>query len=271
LLALEVSRGSVDLPCFPDVVLRIRNALADASTTLEQTVTIVGAEPRLAAQLIKTAGSAAFNPSGKPLTDLRTAITRLGHRLVESAAMAFAVQHMKDADSLRCIAAPLSALWKQCIAVASISQVVARRTKVNPDEAFLTGLLHGIGRLYIMVRSVESVAELGKEQSFLDLVSGWHAGIGKAVLENWGFAEDISEAVGNQDDYQHKSKFQADLSDILIVSVVLAEALQNTVIRTVSMDGIYAFESIGLSAPDCAEILMHAQYQLGSLHEALGC
>jgi hypothetical protein len=45
-LAAEVSSGTVDLPCFPDVVLRIRNALADPTTTPERTVTIVGAEPR---------------------------------------------------------------------------------------------------------------------------------------------------------------------------------------------------------------------------------
>lgn len=155
--------------------------------------------------------------------------------------------------------------------MASISQVVARRTKVNPEEAFLTGLLHGIGRLYIMVRSVGSAARLGNDQSYVDLVSGWHAAIGRAVLENWGFAEDVSEAVGNQTNYQHKSKFQTDLSDILIVSVVLAEVLKNTVIRTVAMDGIEAFQSVGLNAQDCAEILTHADYQLGSLHDALGC
>jgi HD-like signal output (HDOD) protein len=271
LLALEVSRGNVDLPCFPDVVIRIRNALADTNTTLEQTVTMVGAEPRLAAQLLQTAASAAFNPTGRPLTDLRTAVNRLGHRLVESAAMSFAVQQMKDAASLRCIARPLSDLWRECIAVASISQVVARRTKINPDEAFLTGLMHGMGRLYIMVRAVGSGAQLGNDPSFLDLVNGWHAAIGKAVLENWGFAEEICVAVGDQTDYQHNSKFGADLSDVLIVSVVLAEVLKDTVIRTVAMDGIYAFQSIGLNSQDCADILTHADYQLGSLHEVLGC
>jgi HD-like signal output (HDOD) protein len=271
LLAQEVSNGNVDLPCFPDVVIRIRNALADPNTTLEQTVTIVGAEPRLAAQLIQTAASAAFNPQGKPLTDLRTAVNRLGHRMVESAAMAFAVQHMKDAASLRCIARPLSDLWNECITVASICQVVARRTKVNPDEAFLAGLMHGIGRLYIMVRAVGSAAQLGNDQSFLDLINGWHAAIGKAVLENWGFAEEICEAVGNQGDHERKWKSQADLSDVLVVGVVLAEVLKNNVIRTVVMDGIHAFQSIGLSSQDCAEILTHADCQLGSLHDALGC
>src|ERR1700733_14762670 len=95
-LAAEVSSGTVNLPCFPEIVLRIRNALADPTTTPEKTVTIVGAEPRLAGRLLQTANSAAFNPTGRPLTDLRTAITRLGHQVVQSAAMAFAVQHMKD-------------------------------------------------------------------------------------------------------------------------------------------------------------------------------
>ena len=47
LLAMEVSKGTVDLPCFPDVVVRIRHALANPSTTMEKTVAIVGNEPRL--------------------------------------------------------------------------------------------------------------------------------------------------------------------------------------------------------------------------------
>jgi HD-like signal output (HDOD) protein len=129
---------------------QIRNALVDPKTTMDRAVKIVGAEPRLTARLLQTANSAAFNQSGKPVTELKTALTRLGQQLVQSAAMAFAVQQMKNEESLRSIAGQLSELWKECIAVASICQVLARRTKVGPDEAFLTGLLHGIGPLYIM-------------------------------------------------------------------------------------------------------------------------
>jgi len=269
-LAKEVSKGTVDLPCFPDVVLRIRNALADPHTTPEQRVTIVGAEPRLAARLLQTANSAAFNHSGRPLTDLRTAITRLGLQLVQSAAMAFAVQQMKDAESLRCIARPLSELWKDCIAVASISQVVARRTKVSPDEAFLTGLLHGIGRLYIMVRAV-GPAHMGHDQAFMDLVAGWHASIGKAILENWGFAEEMSDAVGSQGDYERRSRHDADLLDVLIVSVLLGDALKNPAPGSIRMDGVNAFQVLGLSEQDCTTILTHAEYQMASLQDALGC
>lgn len=270
-LAKELSAGAVDLPCFPNVVLRIRNALANPKITPEQTVAIVGAEPRLAARLLQTANSAAFNPSGRPLTDLRTAITRLGHQLVQSAAMAFAVQHMKNEESLRTIADSLSDLWKESIAIAAISQAVARRTKVNADEAFLTGLLHGIGRLYILVRAVGNMDAMGNRDAFLELVAGWHPSIGKSVLANWGFAEEMSDAVGEQLDTDRRPKRDPNLSDILMVSIALARQLSEPAPRVVNVDAHAAFATIGLSGGDCATILAHSEYQLRSLQDALGC
>jgi HD-like signal output (HDOD) protein len=270
-LATEVSKGSVDLPCFPNVVIRIRNALADPATTQEKTVTIVGAEPRLAARLLQTANSAAFNPAGKPLTDLRSAITRLGHQLVQSAAMAYAVQVIRNAESLRSIAQPLLQLWSECVSVAAVSQAVASRTKINPDEAFLTGLLHGIGRLYIMVRSVAYTGQLGNDRSLLDFVADWHASIGKTVLENWGFSEQMCAAVGDQNDYERRWKHDSELTDVLIASIVLAAALKDPAPRTVDMEGISAFQNLRLTEQDCHATLARARQHLGSLHDALGC
>ena len=269
-LATEVSKGIVDLPCFPDVVVRIRQALADPDTTPDKTVTIVGNEPRLAARLLQMANSAAFNPSGRPLTDLRSAITRLGQQLIQSAAVGYAVQQMKYAGPLRPIAKPLSELWRECISVASVSQAVAARTTVSPDEAFLTGLLHGIGRLYIMVRAMGHVEKFGSDQTFLDLVADWHASIGKAVLENWGFAEQMCDAVGDQNDYERRWVRGAELTDVIIVGVVLAGELKHSAPGAAGMQGISAFQHLRLSAADCEDILIQAKQHLGSLHDALG-
>ena len=175
-LASEVSAGSIDLPCFPDVVIRISTALADPKTTADHVVTIVGAEPRLAARILQTANSAAFNNSGKRLTDLRSAITRLGHQMVHGTAMSYAMQQMKNESLLRSIAQPLTELWNKSIAVASISRIVARRTRLNADEAFLTGLLHGIGNLYIMARAATQDLPAGGAE-FLDGIGDRVAGI----------------------------------------------------------------------------------------------
>jgi len=109
-MAAELSSGTCDLPCFPDVVLRIRTALDDPKNTPGKTVTVVGAEPRLAARLLQTANSAAFNPANKPVTDLRTAITGWDSRWCKARPWAFAVQTHEGPSPLRSIAQP----WVRC-------------------------------------------------------------------------------------------------------------------------------------------------------------
>ncbi len=269
-LATEVSKGTIDLPCFPDVVIRISHALADPNATSDKVVTIVGAEPRLAARILQTANSAAFNSSGKPLTDLRSAITRLGQQLVQSTAMSYAMQHMKNEASLRSIAQPLTELWNKSIAVASICRLVAARTKVPADEAFLTGLLHGIGKLYIMARAVSATDGLGGAQSWMELISGWQAPIGMAVLQSWGFAEEMCEAVGDQDDLERRWKHEAKLIDVLIASLVLADAMKKPEPRNLGTEGVNAFLSIGVTPAECSAILDQAVEQIRLIHEALG-
>jgi HD-like signal output (HDOD) protein len=266
-LAKEVSDGTIDLPCFPDVVVRISLALADANSNADRIVTIVGAEPRLAARILQTANSAAFNSSGKTVTELRSAITRLGQQMVQGTAMSYAMQQMKNEESLRPIAEPLAQLWNRSIAVASLTRLIAARTKINADEAFLTGLLHGIGHLYILARSA---ALPGGRQSVIQSVAGWHASIGKAVLESWGFAEAMCEAVGEQDDMDRRWKHSATLADILIAGLVLADTLQMPEPRSTSTEGINAFLSIGVTPTDCTAILSQAEEQIRLVHEALG-
>jgi HD-like signal output (HDOD) protein len=267
-LAAEVSAGIVDLPCFPDIVIRVRKVLSHPQTSAEQIVTVVGAEPRLAARLVQTANSAAFNQSGRPVTDLRSAVTRLGHALIQSAAMAFALQQMKSEESLRSIVKPMGQLWQQSIRVASICHVVARKTAVPPDTAFLTGLLHGIGALYVLVRSVGHAAEANP--AFREMINGWHASIGKAVLDNWGFPEEMSDAIGVQDDNEPHSRKEASLSDVLIVSITLANVMNGNEPRRVSTLGVHAFDAVQLTPDECLAMLKHAHQQLASIQETLG-
>src|SRR5258708_9540713 len=270
-LATEVSKGTVKLPCFPDVVMRIRKALAEPDVSLTEIVRIVGTEPRLAARLLQAANSAAFNPAGRHLTDLRAAITRLGHRPVQSAAMSFAVKQLRLAPALRAISRPLNILWEQSISVAAICQVIARRTRVSPEEAFLTCLLHGIGRLYIMVRSVGKSDMLYQDPSFVDMIASWHPAIGKAVLENWGFDQHMCDALADQDDHERSGKNEPDLTDVIVVGVELARVLREPGPRSVETNSIKSYGRLHLTTQNCAEILRHAEHQLGSLHAALGC
>jgi HD-like signal output (HDOD) protein len=268
-LAAEVSQGTVDLPCFSNVVVRISEALMDPATTSEQVVTIVGSEPRLAARLMQTANSAAFNSSGKPVTNLRNAITRIGQQMVQSIAISYAIKQMQYEDALRVIEAPLAELWQKSIAVACMCQLLSERVKVHSDAAFLTGLLHGMGTLYIIVHVATRSPDLGTRQSLLEFMDGWQAPIGKAVLESWGFPEDMCDAVAEQRDYDRRRQHDASLTDVLIVGLILAEALKQPEPREIPMAGVNAFASIGLNATDCEATMLRAERRIALVHAAL--
>jgi HD-like signal output (HDOD) protein len=176
---------------------------------------------------------------------------------------------MQYEDSLRAIAKPLAVLWDRCIAVATLSQVLAERTKVPPDEAFLAGLLHGIGSLYILARAVGRSIDFEKQHALVALLDSWQASIGKAVLESWGFAEVLCEAVGDQRDYERRRKHDPGLTDILIVAIVLSDLRRMPPPRQVSTAGINAFGSLALSAADCEATLITAEQRIALVHEAL--
>ena len=270
-IAQDLSRGPLNLPCFPDIVPRVRGAINDPRSTPDDLVRIAGTEPRLAARLIQTANSAVFNPSGKPLANLRQAVTRLGHHLVQSVTMVFAVQQMKAEASLRPVAKPLSALWEKSVAVASICEVLANQLKVPPDKVFLTGLLHGIGHFYIMVRAAEASSGLEYAELPPDVLADRHPGIGRIVLEKWRFEPVVCEAIGRQNDHGRSSKRAADITDVVIASVVLAESLLDGAGDLTRCVGVTAFERLGLGHKQLAATLKHTEYRLNSLRETLGC
>jgi len=112
-LAAELSKGKVDLPSFPDIALRVRRVLADEEVSQEKVVRVVGSEPALAARLMQIANSAAINFTGKAITELRTAIARMGFNMVRSAAIAFAMSQLKKVDSLKGLEQPLDELARQ--------------------------------------------------------------------------------------------------------------------------------------------------------------
>jgi HD-like signal output (HDOD) protein len=270
-IADDLSRGPVNLPCFPDIVPRLRGAIGDPQSTPDDLVRIAGTEPRLAARLIQTANSTVFNPSGKPLTNLRQAVTRLGHHLVQSVTMVFAIQQMKAEATLRPVAQPLSNLWEKSIAVASICQVLADQLKVPPDKVFLAGLVHGIGHFYIMVRAAEPSSGIDYGELPGDLVADRHPDMGRAVLEKWKFEPVVCDAIGRQNDYGRSSTRAADITDVVIASVVLAESLLAGNGDLTRCGGVTAFERLRLGPRELSTVLKHTEYRLVSLRETLGC
>ena len=151
-----LAAGTVDLPAFPQVVIKVQEAFKDPDYTPQKIARVVSTERSLADRLLQMANSTAFNATGRVIIDLGVAINRLGAQKVYSVALGHAVAHMRQNESLRSIGPRLDELWSECVTVAHFSDAVAKRSSLPFPGAFAAGLLHGIGRFYIMVQTCEA-------------------------------------------------------------------------------------------------------------------
>ena len=270
-LASELSRGKVDLPSFPDIALRVRKVLGDEEVSQEQVVRVVGSEPALAARLMQIANSAALNFTGKPINDLRTAINRMGHNMVRSAAIAFAMSQLKKVDSLKGLEKPLDDLWKSSAAVAAMTHAVAKRySKINPDTGMLAGLLHGIGKLYILTRSSKHPALFADQATYNQIVRDWHSPVAKALLENWDMAEEIVTAVSDYEDLVRVHSGPVDLTDVLAVGNLLAAFKEHPESLEINLHDVGACKRMNIDRASYEKLIDESEHEIDALRQALG-
>jgi len=271
-LAAELSTGKVELPSFPDIALRVRKTLADDNVTPEKVVRIIGSEPALAARLLQISNSAALNFSGKSVTDLRTAVARMGFNMVRSAAIAFAMSQLKKVDALKGLEKQLDELWQRSASVAAMSHVVARRfSKVNPDTALLAGLLHGIGQLYIMARAHKHTALFANQPMYHSIVRDWHSSIAKALLENWEMADEIIAAVSEYEDLEREHRGPPDLTDVLTVSHLVVSYQEYPDSIELNMQGVQACKRMNLDPQAYEKMITESRDEIVQMKAALGC
>ena len=244
-LAQDLKDERLELPAFPEAVLRIQRALQSSDTSTDDVVRILGSEPALAARLLRIANSVEFRRMDQDITDLRKAVSRMGFNMVRSVSVAFAMRALRKKDTYSPAAqAELERAWKDSIDIAAACFVIAKRfTRVNPDQALLTGLLHVLGRLYIIMRA-KDVEEMSEAQ-MREVVDGWHASIGKAILESWGLPEALQSAIEHQDQFEIELDGVVSLTDILIAAKLVTRGEKDV--------GKYpALRRVGVAAADRA-------------------
>jgi HD-like signal output (HDOD) protein len=270
-LAAELSQGHVDLPSFPEIAVRVRRVLADPKSSVDQVTRVVGSEPALAARLLRISNSASLNRSGRVVTDLKTAINRIGYNMVRSASMSFSMHQMRNSSKLASLKPLLNDLWERSTYVAAYSYVLARNhTKVNPDEAMLTGMMHGIGKLYILTRATSHPDLFAGEIVLNELINDWHASIGKAILENWDFSESMAQAVGDQDDLSRVNDGAPDLTDVVSVAILIASHGTDVVGLEIALQELAAARRMGLDESKTLAVMQDSAAEVTALSQALG-
>jgi HD-like signal output (HDOD) protein len=279
LLTEEFAAGAVHLPGIPDAVLQVQRVLNDERVDVEQIVQAVSAEPQLATQVLRIANSASFNSAARQIRDMRLAVQRIGNPLVRAAALSFGVQQLRNSDEMRRVRDRISAQWRRGVVVGAIGKALSAQLRMaSPDTALFAGLLHVVGRLYVLTRLNRTpwlLDQAGLAERLMEQLGGPASA---ALLESWQMPAEITAAITNYNNPGRDLTAPIGLTDILAAASVLADLLPPS--RTDYMDQIQLanvylqteplWKRLGRTRENCSDALHRALEDVQQLRAMFG-
>jgi signal transduction histidine kinase/HD-like signal output (HDOD) protein len=226
----EKIKTSKNLPTLPHILLKLIDACNTPDNTISEISKIIDKDSSLSARVMKMVNSAYFGLSVR-VTGVEQALLLLGTDAVKNIAVSAAVSQVfatTKGDGVF----QLKQFWYHCLLCATMAELIAKQTSYgSPDEAFLSGLLHDIGKLVLWVNFPKDYAEvlrssedkaalLEQEQRRLGAT---HPAVGAWIIERWHLQSFMADAVL----FHHEATEQV-LDALPLVKIVFLANLLST-------------------------------------------
>ncbi len=189
-----VQRGDVHLPAVPGVTVKLMDLMRDEDRADARSVAgIVATEPAIAASALRLANSVAYGGL-KQVVELDEAVGRVGMRQVASLATTIATRGAFESKN-PARAARLLELWAHAVTAAITTRRLAMG-QTDPEEAYLAGLLHDVGKslvLKLLDQCEKNLLEPVSPAAVEELMEALHAELGHKLLQQWRIPETVCE------------------------------------------------------------------------------
>jgi len=200
-----------DLPTLPTVISKIIETANNPNTTTEEMQRLIVMDQGLASKILRIVNSAYYG-FPKRISTISQAVMILGFSTVRNLVMGISAFGMLAQKSMP-YGLNRSKFWEHCAAVAVGGNILAKyrlpRNQNAPEEAFLGGLLHDVGSLfldsYFPVQYAVAMAFAAREgksaREAESLVLGIdHVMVGKRISEHWNFPPHVMAMIGTHHD-----------------------------------------------------------------------
>ncbi|GAB7027825.1 HDOD domain-containing protein [Geotalea toluenoxydans] len=184
------------LPVLPNMLMQLISIMEDEKSTFQDMARIIMTDQVLISRILKVANSPFYAATGQ-VDSIQFAIVRLGMREIMNIVTAIQINSLNFTDVSR---EKLQAILDDALKTAFMASGLARHCRLDPEEAFLGGLLLDLGKTVIL-----SVAkDFNINQALLDdLLNEQHAQIGSLIAKKWNYPESIQNLIR----YHHKKNF----------------------------------------------------------------
>src|SRR5882672_5466879 len=195
-------KASNRLPSPPGVALRILELSRSDDTSLEDLARTSSSDPALASRMLKfvNSPSAGF---GRQISTLDEAVNQIGLRGVQLMALSFSLVSSGKVEV--CPSFDFDRFWSRSLACAVAGKVFAQTAgRLDPNEAFITGLLLHIGQLAMacgLPDAYEAVlAEAASRPQELlaierEKLGATHIEASTRLLQDWRLPDDIWQTI----------------------------------------------------------------------------
>lgn len=225
------------LPTIPALMGKIFAICKNEGSSLEDLRRLIEHDQSLAEQVIRTVNTTLFSHSGR-VQDIRQAILLLGFDRIKSIAAGMNVLNVFPSKS----GFNLKNLWIHGYEVALIASSLSETvTMTDPQECFLSGLLHDIGRIIFFKIDPEKFSKMVTTDDMLEKEINQygctHAEAGAWFAETAALPEEIVSTIR----YHHHPSQAREFRDAVSI-VALAEALSRMICPRLEDDGLWTGE-----------------------------
>jgi len=266
-------KKSGHVPILPEILLRLLEACDNESTPLTKVASLIDKDPSLSYKVLQLVNSAYFGLR-TTYSGIDQAVVYLGANSVKNMAVTAAVHQVFDVerfDSLKHF--DIHSFWYHCLKCATLSRRIAEQTGLaNPDDAYLAGLLHDLGRLVLVsvfTEQYESIlAGISEETDLLseekDLIGATHAEVGDWLIRDWNLSSLIADTISYHHEHLENIKQALPLVKIIYLANLLSKPGDNSPL----------FETtealLGISADDLQEICEGTREEILQISSELG-
>lgn len=227
-----------DLPSMPMVATKVMQLIEDEKVTVDELAKVVSSDPAMAARIMKISNSAYYGCQ-RQIQTLPGAIMLLGFNTLKSLVIVASVKEVFKPSGLM-----ENMLWEHSFGAGLAARIIAKETRaVNPEEAFLAGLLQDIGKIILYHHDrqkfqliIERYYNEGIlfEEAEKAVYPFSHSKLGGYVLKKWNLPEVMVTAVTHHhtfdfpdptDSYQCNMTAIASLADQFCIKLGIGERM----------------------------------------------
>ncbi len=222
------------LPSLPHAVMQLLEASLDEDVPISRLSALAGADPSLAAQILRLANSPVYS-GGIQVSSISGALIKMGIKAVQCLAITVSIHSSFGEKGKAAENFSMAEFWMHSILTAICAKFLALKTGFDePDDAFLAGLLHDIGQLVLLdcvssneqnrhisagvhnPRTGRTLLHVEKSVFGMD-----HATVGAELMESWRLDSMLVDAVR----YHHADEDEIRDSMELVKIVHVADRL----------------------------------------------